>query len=129
MTTPKSITVTLRWPPSINGYWRSIIRGKYASQIISEDGRAFRSSVALVFALCPHKIKFHDRVAVEIVLQRNDARRFDIDNFSKGIFDGLTHAGVWRDDSQVDVLTIRRGPKAVGESRAIVTITELAVPQ
>lgn len=125
MTTPKSITVTLRWPPSINGYWRSVIRGKYAAQIISEDGRAFRSSVALVFALCPHKVKFHGPVAVEIVLHRNDARRYDCDNFSKACLDALTHAGVWRDDSQVDVLTIRRGPKVVGESRAIVTITEL----
>jgi crossover junction endodeoxyribonuclease RusA len=128
MTTPKSITVTLRWPPSINGYWRSIIRGKYASQIISEDGRAFRSSVALLFKLCPAKVKFHGSVAVDIELRRNDARRFDVDNFAKSILDGLTHAGVWRDDSQVDVLTIRRGPKAVGESRAIVTITEL-VPE
>jgi crossover junction endodeoxyribonuclease RusA len=125
MTTPKSITVTLRWPPSINGYWRSIIRGKYASQIISEDGRAFRSSVELVFALCPHKVKFHGPVEVEIVLRRNDKRRWDVDNHAKAICDSFTHVGIWRDDSQIDVLTIRRGPKSDTVSHAIVTITEL----
>ena len=126
MTQPKAIRMTLRWPPTETRYWTRIMRGKHSARIISEDGIAFRSSVALLFKLCPSKVKFHGSVAVDIELRRNDARRFDVDNFAKSVLDGLTHAGVWRDDSQVDVLTIRRGPKAVGESRAIVTITELA---
>jgi crossover junction endodeoxyribonuclease RusA len=125
MTSPKQLRVKLRWPPSVNGYWRSVRRGNGVAQIISEDGRAFRSSVALTFQLAGAKVKFHGPVAVEIVLHRADRRRFDVDNYAKAILDGLTHAGVWRDDSQVDELTIRRGAKVEGDAHALVSIREL----
>jgi crossover junction endodeoxyribonuclease RusA len=116
----------LPWPPSINGYWRSISRGKYASQIISEDGRIFRSNVALVFKLAPKVEQFTGRLAVEIDLVRPTHHRFDLDNMPKGIFDALTHAKVWKDDSQVDLMTVRRAPVVAGcDPHAIVTIREL----
>jgi crossover junction endodeoxyribonuclease RusA len=35
-----------------------------------------------------------------IILYPPDARR-DIDNYNKALFDALTHAGIWEDDSQV----------------------------
>lgn len=37
-----------------------------------------------------------------------DHRRRDIDNLGKGIFDSITHAGVWNDDCQVDDMRITR---------------------
>ncbi|MCV5079210.1 RusA family crossover junction endodeoxyribonuclease, partial [Escherichia coli] len=39
--------------------------------------------------------------SVEIVLFPPDNRIRDLDNYNKALFDALTHAGVWEDDSQV----------------------------
>ncbi len=33
----------------------------------------------------------------------------DIDNHAKAILDSMTHAGVWVDDEQVDILILVRG--------------------
>jgi crossover junction endodeoxyribonuclease RusA len=35
---------------------------------------------------------------VEILLYPPDNRRRDIDNYTKGLFDALTHARVWEDE-------------------------------
>ena len=57
-----------------------------------------------------------------------DRRKRDLDNLHKGILDGLTHAGVWKDDSQIDDLRIYRCRAATGElviekpGRVVVTI-------
>jgi crossover junction endodeoxyribonuclease RusA len=43
-----------------------------------------------------------------------DARRRDIDNYNKALFDALTHAGIWEDDSQVKRMLVEWGPKVPG---------------
>jgi Holliday junction resolvase RusA-like endonuclease len=40
-----------------------------------------------------------------------DARRRDIDNYNKALFDALTHAGIWEDDSQVQRMLVEWGRK------------------
>ena len=126
MSAPHGITFTLPWPPSVNGYWRAINRGSHAAQIISERGRAFRSAVVLRFKLCPQRVHFAGRVALEITLHCDTRRRYDLDNHAKGICDALTHAGVWDDDSQVDELRLVRGAVDPGNPRAVVTIRSLS---
>lgn len=37
-------------------------------------------------------------------------RRRDLDNFQKAVWDSMTHAGVWLDDSQIDAFCVLRGP-------------------
>jgi len=37
-----------------------------------------------------------------------DRRRRDLDNLLKSVLDALEHAGVYADDSQVDLLVVRR---------------------
>ena len=54
------------------------------------------------------------RLAVEILASPPDLRARDLDNLPKGVLDSLTHAGVIRDDSDIDDLRIRRGPKIAG---------------
>ena len=48
------------------------------------------------------------RLEVHIKLYPPDRRLRDIDNHIKAIFDLLTKANVWEDDSQVDVLHVKR---------------------
>ena len=48
--------------------------------------------------------------SVEIVLFPPDNRIRDLDNYNKALFDALTHAGVWEDDSQVKRMLVEWGP-------------------
>lgn len=87
--------------------WRSPRTGKLAGRtLLSAEGRAYRDKILrLVRVDAPLK----GRLAVSIIAHMPDRRKRDLDNLTKGIFDGLTHAGLWADDSQIDVLTIARG--------------------
>lgn len=116
-----AITLVLPWPPSVNRLWRSV-QGR---AILSREGRAYRQQVALVVREQEKSVApLVGRLAVEIDLYPPDRRRRDIDNLSKALLDGLTHAGVWLDDSLIDVLTLRRcQPVAVG--RVEVRIEEI----
>ncbi|HEK2062561.1 TPA: RusA family crossover junction endodeoxyribonuclease, partial [Proteus mirabilis] len=48
----------------------------------------------------------------------------DLDNLPKAVFDSLTHAEFWGDDSQIDDMRIRRGEKVTHGSLDI-TIWEI----
>ena len=48
------------------------------------------------------------RLAVQIDAHPPDKRARDLDNMLKAPMDAMQHAGVYDDDSQVDMLTIRR---------------------
>lgn len=109
------ITFTLPWPPSVNTYWRHIVlpmkggRSRSAT-ILSEDARKYRKAVAdQVLVQRVPRDGSHGRLAVEITAYAPDRRARDLDNLPKGILDSLKHAGVIRDDSDIDRLTIRRG--------------------
>jgi len=60
---------------------------------------------------------------VEIILFPPDARRRDIDNYNKALFDALTHAGVWEDDSQVKRMLVEWGP-VTKKGRVEITISK-----
>ena len=99
---------TMPWPPSINGYWRTF-RNR---QIISKRGRQYRDAVyaeATKLGLLNELID--KKLSVSIVLNPPTLRKYDVDNFNKALFDGLTHAGFWVDDEQVQKLTIAKGEK------------------
>lgn len=117
--------LTLPWPPTINTYWRHMtIRGKPVVSI-SARGRDYRKAViGEVLRRCVRKPEpMTGAVAVRLELWPPDRRIRDIDNYAKAIFDAMTHAGVWRDDSQVDELHIyRMGVQAPGA--AVVEIWE-----
>lgn len=94
--------MTLPWPPSVNTYWRTF-KGR---MIISKPGRDYRQAVAeqVVEQSMP---KFGDK-PIEVVIRayRPDKRRRDLDNLLKAVLDGLCHAGVFDDDSQIVDLRI-----------------------
>lgn len=111
------IALCLPWPPSSNTYFRSLRAGPLAGRvIISEAGRDYRAAVvrsiqAQLGGVMPD---LAGRLAVRIVARPPDKRRRDLDNMLKAVLDAITHAGAWRDDSQIDDLHITRGAITAG---------------
>jgi len=102
---------TLPWPPSINHYWRRV----GPRTLISREGRAFRRNVcALLGGGGPRKPPAGGRIALAMDAFPPDRRRRDLDNIAKPVLDVLEHAGVYEDDSQVDLLVTRRRPPVKG---------------
>lgn len=102
----------LPFPPSVNTYYRAPNKGPLKGKhLISELGRKFKTNVyaAVVtqYGGIPRAVTAD--VEVNIVLYPPDRRRRDLDNYNKALFDALTHAGVWEDDSQVKRMQIEWG--------------------
>jgi crossover junction endodeoxyribonuclease RusA len=108
--------INLPFPPSVNSIWRSLGRGRV---VLSEKGRAYRAHVAACVireraAGSLPRTPYDQPVAVEIRATPPNKARRDIDNLPKAIFDALTHAGVWTDDSLVHRLSICWSPGTAG---------------
>ncbi|CZX82060.1 RusA family crossover junction endodeoxyribonuclease [Enterobacter hormaechei] len=109
--------LVLPFPPSVNTYWRAPNKGPLKGRhLISEKGRAYQSAAcaAIIKQLRCLPKPSSSPAAVEILLFPPDARRRDIDNYNKALFDALTHAGIWEDDSQVQRMLVEWGPKVAG---------------
>ena len=96
------IEITLPWPPSVNTYWRNFD----GRMIISARGREYRETVGDQMILQKMVKHFKGLLRVEIEAFRPDKRRRDLDNLLKATLDGLAHAGVYEDDSQIVDLRI-----------------------
>ena len=67
------------------------------------------------------------RLAVSMVACPPDRRARDLDNVLKATLDALTHAGVWLDDSQIDLLSVERAQVVKGgELRVTISVKEAA---
>jgi len=101
----------LPWPPSINGYWRTVNN----RQIISKRGRTYRAEIYTEFLFIGLLNELIDKnVNVHMILNPPTLRKYDVDNFTKAVFDGLTAAKFWVDDEQVQKLTVEKGKKIKG---------------
>lgn len=128
-----SIEIKLPWPPTVNSYWRHIViptkRGKPRSAtILSEDARKYRKAVAD----CVHEQGARNlgtsRLSVKIGAFPPDRRARDLDNLPKGILDSLKHAGVIRDDADIDELLIVRGTiRSQGQIEVIIREMEFSL--
>lgn len=120
------IELTLPFPPSVNGYWRAPTKGKLAGRhLISAKGRQYREDAVKAIGQQWQGQALAGRLAVKVVLIPPDRRQRDIDNYSKGLLDAITHSGLWQDDGQIDQLTIIRGERARGGG-CLVEIVEIA---
>jgi len=104
------VILTLPWPPSVNHYWR-MWRNR---MVISKEGREFRRRVERLCAAPAGVVgnnngnKKPPRIALCMDAFPPDRRRRDLDNLQKASLDSLAHAGVYEDDSQIDLLIVRR---------------------
>lgn len=117
--------LTLPFPPSVNTYWRAPNRGPLAGRhLISAAGRKYQSDAcaAIIEQLRRLPKPSTTPAAVAIILFPPDLRRRDLDNYNKALFDALTHAGVWEDDSQVKRMLVEWGP-VVPKGKVEITIS------
>ena len=99
----KTARIELPFPPSVNHTW---CRSKRGGVFLSKKTRLFRLDVAsrILVAkgkgvLPKHSIPGDIRLKTE--MRPPDRRVRDLDNYSKALWDALTHAGVWEDDRQI----------------------------
>lgn len=93
--------IELPWPPSLNGH-KAVVRGRL---ILSKKGRDYINACKYAVNSLYGK-KIADDLQVSMLLYPPDKRLRDIDNYIKAVFDAMTHAQVWADDSQVKKLVI-----------------------
>lgn len=103
---PRTRTLRLPFPPSVNGYWR-VWQGMNR---LSKRGRQYRVDVLAGIAASDVPAEpFSGRLKVLIELTMPDNRKRDLDNHGgKAVLDALEYAGVYLDDAQIDELIIRR---------------------
>lgn len=98
-----TLNFDLPFPPSVNHYWRRV----GARTLISRGGRAFRKAVGSILAARGVQ-PLAGPLEVTIDVYPPDRRRRDLDNLQKALLDALQHGGAYHDDSQINVLVIRR---------------------
>ena len=93
----------LPWPPSVNHYYRHV----GPRVLISKDGRQYREAIVSRFR-SESVTPFPGPVDLTMDAYPPDNRRRDLDNLLKCLLDSFTYGGLYRDDSQVQKLTITK---------------------
>ena len=102
---------TMPWAPSVNSCWMHTRFGVK----LSRRGRKYRAdAIALLESIGLSNELVACPVSVSVTLNPPTLRRYDIDNFTKSLFDAMTHAKFWLDDDQVHKLAITKGEKVKG---------------
>lgn len=115
----RSVTMQLPWPPSGNHQHG---RAKTGRTYLTAATKYYRRDVGWL-AKCVDTFGTR-RIALHITVYPPDARRRDLDNLIKSAQDALQHAGVFKDDSQIDDLHVTRGVVRKGNAYMVVRITE-----
>lgn len=114
----------LPFPPSVNHYYRRV----GPRTLISREGREYRRAICGLLAPGSgqgiRKPPADGRIALAMDAFPPDRRRRDLDNLLKCTQDSLMHAGLFADDSQIDLLLVRRCEVVCGGT-AVVRIAEL----
>lgn len=101
----------LPFPPT-NNHYRMPCRNRL---ITSEKGREYKKAVICCMndqGLHDEMIEDHLSISIEMCAPTKAKR--DLDNYLKAMLDGISECGFWVDDSQIDKLTIERGPIVKG---------------
>lgn len=121
------IELQLPFPPSVNSMWRTPRSGPLAGRtMLSEDGRRYRRAVADAVLVARAGRQLRQRLAVTIEARMPDRRKRDLDNLPKAVLDGLTLAGVWLDDGQIDDLRVWRSDRMGGCVLVTIRVIESA---
>ena len=118
------VKLELPWPPSVNHYWRRVSTPAGVRTLVSKEGREYQKHASQIVLVNRAAKRMDGRLAVSIELYPPDRCKRDIDNSLKSVLDALTHAKVWLDDEQIDLLVVeRKTPEKPG--RLVVTVEEI----
>jgi crossover junction endodeoxyribonuclease RusA len=100
------ISIKLPWPPSVNNYWKPSkhSHGNKTRRGLVRTKEADAYKLAVLQTCMLGKImnkRLSGPLTVHIEAYVPDRRKRDIDNIRKAIYDALTDANVWDDDSQI----------------------------
>jgi len=102
----QDVVLYLPWPPTVNNYYKV---SRHGQRYLHKNVKSFRDQVCeAISEQCPN-LTITDSIFMEVYLFPPDRRKRDLDNYMKGLLDGLTQAGLWEDDSLLDQLHIYRG--------------------
>lgn len=111
----KRVSLVLPYPPSVNHYYPTA-RGR---RILSQAGREYRKLVAEAVSeqwQADVEKPLLGRLEMWMHLRPPSTQASDIDNRIKALWDALQHAGVYRNDNQVDALHLFRDRMTSGGS-------------
>lgn len=117
----------LPWPPSVNRLYKRITgkrgkSGRRSNVALSDEAAAYYQEIQ--WTIGKGQPALNGRLKVRIDVYPPDKTRRDLDNLAKVTLDSLTHAGIWKDDEQIDHLTIVR--KSVEKNgRVLVTVSPI----
>ena len=118
------LVLNLPLPPSVNHYWGTHGHRRF----VSKAGKEFKLAVQdYVIENAVPKLG-EKRLEMQVTLYPRDKRKQDIDNRIKALWDALAEAGVYEDDSQIDVLIVQRGEIRKGGG-CLVMIDEINEPR
>ena len=120
-----SYLIALPFPPSINGYYGITCNGRIPHKYIKERGKQYRSDVEKIIRDKDLQLMVNVPVAVTITLTAPDNRVHDIDNVLKCLFDALTKAEFWQDDSYIRKLTMDYSDRVEKPGSVLLHITAL----
>jgi crossover junction endodeoxyribonuclease RusA len=96
--------------------------GSFVSVYVSTKGKQYKARVSSI--VFPLRVKrMTGAIHMAIKMYPPDARRRDVDNILKSLLDALQGAGVYKDDTLIDKLTIERCGKVEG-GKVVVSIEE-----
>jgi len=96
----------LPFPPSINDYYGMRCNGRAPHKYIKEAGKLYRVAILEIIQAKDLELRANIPLEVTITWTPPDKRVHDIDGPLKCLFDSLTEASFWQDDSYVRKLHI-----------------------
>jgi len=114
----KKCEIELPWPPSVNAIY-GYARGNV---YLKTKGKEYKDEIYRLVFKNEFDFGLDCDVHVDLFLHPPSLRRYDIDNFNKVLFDGLTDAGVWKDDKHIKTLYTEKREKREG-GRVIIRIS------
>lgn len=100
----------LPFPPSVNSYYGITCRGGAPRKYIKEKGKIYQKDVTEYVQKNDLALLANVPLKVHITMTPPDNRVHDIDNILKCLFDSLTYAKFWQDDSFVRELRMDYAP-------------------
>ena len=113
------LEIFLPFPPSVNTYWGF----SGSRRFLTKRAIEFKKETLDRFNATGHFGFGNARLQVSMFLHAPDKRVRDIDNVVKSTLDALCQAKVFTDDSQIDVLIVRRD-KPMKKGLCVIRIEE-----